>query len=113
MITAVSFGKIVIAEQTFTSDVLIFPDGRVEDGWWRQEGHRLRFEDLERLVASAPQVIIVGTGIYGRMRPEPDLERRLKRMGIELITRPTTAAVDLFNLSTGRQAVAAGFHLTC
>jgi hypothetical protein len=113
MISAVSFGKIVIAAQTFTSDVLLFPDGRVEDGWWRQEGHRLRYEDLDRLVASAPQVIIVGTGIYGRMRPNPDLARRLKRMGIELITRPTAAAVDLFNLRTGPQKIAAGLHLTC
>jgi hypothetical protein len=113
MISDVSFGKIVVAGQAFTSDVLIFPDGRVQDGWWRREGHRLTYEDLAPLLESDPQVIVVGTGIYGRLRPDPDLARRLRRLGIELLARPTAAAVELFNQRAGSSRVAAGLHLTC
>ena len=35
MIDAYDFGRIVIDENAFTTDVIIFPD-RVMDEWWRR-----------------------------------------------------------------------------
>ncbi|HDD24034.1 MAG TPA: hypothetical protein ENF52_01190, partial [Chloroflexi bacterium] len=61
-IESYEFGRITIRGQTYTSDVLVFPDGQVQSNWWRAEGHRLRLEDLTELLSQRPDVIVVGTG---------------------------------------------------
>ncbi len=38
-IDSYAFGNIVIDGMRFTSDLIIYPDGRIVDGWWRQSGH--------------------------------------------------------------------------
>ncbi len=68
MIEKCNFGKIVVEGRTYDSDLWIFPDRRVQDSWWRKDGHRLRREDISALIATRPEILVVGTGIYGRMR---------------------------------------------
>ena len=113
MIESSTFGSIKINGKTYTTDVLIYPDGRVADGWWRQHGHRLSLEDLEDLLAAEPDIIVIGAGVYGRMQPEPGLEKALQHRGVELVMDATGQAVDRFNALRSRQRTAAGFHLTC
>jgi hypothetical protein len=109
----VAFGRLTIGETTYTSDLCIYPDGRVVDGWWRRQGHGLCVEDIADLVAQEPGTIVIGTGVNGRLRPEADLAARLRRQGIELLDAPNAEAAALFNRLWGRCRLAAGFHLTC
>ncbi|GAB4343924.1 MAG: Mth938-like domain-containing protein [Desulfobulbaceae bacterium] len=112
-ITSYSFGRMVIDGTPFTGDVLIFPDGSILNPWWRAAGHRLVMEDLEKLLAASPEVIIAGTGASGLMKPAADLESKLRAMGIEFIALPTADAVTVFNETSARQRAGGCFHLTC
>lgn len=114
MIDSCAFGSMTIDGQTFSSDLKIFMDGRVEDNWWRTFGHTLNPGDISDLVELRPEVIVIGTGIYGRMVTAPVTEALLKASGITLIAEPTETAAAKFNEAlNGNIKVAAGFHLTC
>lgn len=113
MIDAFEFGAITIQGQTYTTDVLIFPDGRVADGWWRKHGHRLSMRDLDTLLTNEPEIIVVGAGIHGRMLPETGLRETIQDRGIELIIAPNDQAVPHFNRLVASRRIAGGFHLTC
>ena len=113
MIDAFEFGTITILGQTYTTDVLIFADGRVADGWWRKHGHRLSMRDLDTLLNNKPEAIVVGAGIHGRMLPETGLQESLRDLGIELIIAPNDQAVAHFNRLVKAHRTAGGFHLTC
>jgi hypothetical protein len=109
-----AFGALEIGGKRFSSDLFLFPDGRVRDQWWRRSGHRLSIDDMAPLLEAVPRIVIVGTGYYGRMVPDRDLESRLGRLGIDLETAPTCAAAQRFNDAFGKAAGVAGcFHLTC
>jgi len=41
MIESISFGHITINSQTYHSDLIIYPDGRIEDNWWMQPANAL------------------------------------------------------------------------
>ncbi len=107
------FGQIVIDGQTYRSDVIIFAD-RVDDSWWREKGHELAVADLQEVLANAPEVLIVGTGNYGRMEVLPETEQTLAEKGVKLIAQPTEAACQSYNqqVASGRRVIAA-LHLTC
>jgi hypothetical protein len=51
MIDKYSFGRITIDSRLYDADVLIYPD-RIDDHWWRKQGHRLQLADLEALLIS-------------------------------------------------------------
>jgi hypothetical protein len=53
MIQSTSFGTMTIDGRTYTSDLFIFPDGTVKDGWWRRRGHVLGVDDIIALVDSS------------------------------------------------------------
>ncbi|MDL1969074.1 MAG: hypothetical protein LWW97_11200 [Deltaproteobacteria bacterium] len=36
MIESYSFGSIVVDGRKFISDLIIYPDGRIEASWWRK-----------------------------------------------------------------------------
>ncbi len=107
------FGRVRIDGQGYDSDVIVRPDG-VRDGWWRKEGHRLHVEDLDAVVAAEPEVVVIGTGYYGRMQvPEPT-RAFLQRRGIRVYAAPTAQAVQRFNALQRQYArVVAALHLTC
>jgi hypothetical protein len=113
MIEKSAFGSIQIDGRTYNTDILVYPDGRVVDNWWRRHGHRLALEDLEALLAVEPDVIVIGAGVYGRVQPEPELEKTLQKRGVALVMEPTAEAVARFNELQPRHKTAAGFHLTC
>jgi len=114
MITQCSFGSMAIDGEKFGSDLKIFPDGRVEDNWWRNFGHRLNPNDITDIVESRPEVIVVGTGIYGRMEIARETQAMLSQEGITLVTDITEKAAELFNVAVkDKKNVAGCFHLTC
>jgi len=114
MIESSAFGRMSIDGQIYTSDLFIFPDGRVQDGWWRRRGHALGVDDIMALVDDSLDLIVAGTGTSGRMRPEADLSPFLREKGIEFIAEPNSRAIPIYNqkVSMGLK-VGACFHLTC
>jgi hypothetical protein len=93
--------------------VLVFPDGRVDDGWWRASGHRLTLADIAALIEAGPEVIIAGTGSAGVMEPDPGLAGALAKRGIAFEALPSGEAAARYNALRGKKRVAACFHLTC
>lgn len=114
MIEDYSFGRMVINGKTYSADLIIYPDGRIQESWWRQKGHRLQLADLEKLLQAGPEIIVAGTGASDMMKPATGLTALLKAQGIELICRPTATAYMTFNkLRQQDRNVAGCFHLTC
>jgi hypothetical protein len=113
-IEAHRFGRLVIDGQTYTSDLIIEPDGRIRENWRRRHGHRLNAQDIDALTAAAPAVIVAGTGVSGLMKPDPGLAAELAGQGIRLVAAANAKAVDVYNdLAAAGQRVGACFHLTC
>jgi len=113
MIDTFAFGSIVIDGRRYASDLIIYPDGHVQDAWRRVRGHVLSQKDIAALIASRPEIIIAGTGVNGRMRPEDDLERILSRRNIRWMAAPNEQAIQWFNEFYRENTVGACFHLTC
>jgi len=112
MIDSYDFGEVIIDGKRFTSDVIIYPH-RVKDDWWRKEGHQLCPDDLEDVLQTNPEVIVVGTGNPGLMRVLPETEKLIKSRGIKLIVQPTREACQTYNRLSPSQKVIALLHLTC
>ena len=108
-----SFGSIVINGKEYTSDLIIYPDGHVMDSWCRKTGHKLSIDDIGGLIESEPEVIIVGTGVSGLVRPEKELEKMLSEKDIGFIPAPNQKAIELYNELISKKRVGACFHLAC
>ena len=108
-----SFGSISIDGRAYQKDLIVYAD-RVEEGWWRKEGHRLQIEDLRGVLADPPEVLVVGQGDSARMQIDPRVSEALAMLDVKLIAAPTKKACDEFNrlCAQGRKVVAA-LHLTC
>lgn len=115
MIESAVFGNMTIDGKPYSTDLIIFPDGHVEDGWRRTSGHLLLPDDILGLIDTAPDLIVIGTGIHGRMRLDARLTPFLEQRGIRLIAAPNVKAVAAYNEEQGKKGVriGAGFHLTC
>lgn len=112
-VEAYDFGTIRVAGTTYTSDVIIMPD-TVKDSWWRREGHNLCIEDLTDVIEAKPDVLVIGTGYYGRMKVPADIRSYLESKGIEVRAAKTGKAVKEFNeLQQRIGKVIAALHLTC
>lgn len=113
MIGSYRFGRVVVDGAEYTGDLIVFPD-RVESGWWRVEGHRLRVEDLKDVLVFEPEVLVVGTGAFGLMKVTDEVEKALAERGIQLVARKTADACNVYNelVREGKRVVAA-LHLTC
>jgi hypothetical protein len=106
-----SFGHIVVDGEEATNDVIVLP-ARVVHNWWRRDGHSLVLDDLSDVLDELPPRLVVGTGAYGRMRPDPEALRQLHERGIEVEALPTEEAVRRYGeLDAARTAAA--LHLTC
>lgn len=112
-IDAYQFGSIIINGQTYTTDVIVFPD-RVRSEWWRQEGHKLLIQDLKCVLQAKPKLLIVGTGYYGKVQIPSTTRDHLSERKIDLIAKDTPTACRLYNTHrTSKQQVIAALHLSC
>ncbi len=107
-----SFGSITIDGKPYSSDVIIYP-GRVNPSWWRKEGHYLQPADLEEVVATKPDVVVIGTGAMGVMQVSDSTVKWLEGKGIRVEVARTAEAVKIYNGLYENTNVVAGFHLTC
>ena len=105
------FGRVTIDGRDETRDVIVLPE-RVVRGWWRKEGHGLVLEDLDEVLDELPERLLVGTGAYGQLRPDPGALDALRARGIVVEVLPTAEAVQRYGRLDPRQTAAA-LHLTC
>lgn len=106
-----SFGRVTVDGAEHTRDLIVLPE-RVVGGWWRREGHGLVLDDLEEVLDELPARLILGTGAYGRLRPDPGTLERLRERGIDVEVLRTEEAVTRYG-SLDPAATAAALHLTC
>ncbi len=108
-----SFGSIRIDDETYTSDVIIYPD-RITD-WWRKTGHYLQEEDVIPILEHDPDVLVIGTGHNGVLAVAQEVENLCSERGVTLIARPTPEAWQIYNnfASAKDRTVVAALHLTC
>ena len=108
------FGRIVVDGKKFTSDVIVGSDNVINSSWWRKEGHRVHKEDVQEILAYNPEIVVFGTGYYGIVKVEKEVEDLLGKKGIKVEKMKSEEAVKRFNelLKQGKRAVLA-IHLTC
>src|SRR6188472_424078 len=105
------FGRLLVDGEEQTKDVIVLPE-RVLTNWWRAEGHGLVLADLDEVLEELPAYLIVGTGAYGRLRPDTKTLDALKERGVEVEALPTEEAVRRYSeLDASRTAAA--LQLTC
>lgn len=108
-----TFGSISIDGTTYRQDIKIVNNTVIPE-WWRKSGHSVAIEDVEDILAAAPEVVVFGKGDPGQMQPDPDLVSHMEKKGIEVISLPSARAAEAFNrLVEENKSLAAGFHLTC
>ena len=113
MITEFSFGRIVVEGQTCNTDIKIV-QGNLEPDWWRKSGHSVEIDDVQDILGSDSEILVIGTGQPGYMRIADSLRRHLKSKNIQLIEEPTAKAIQTFNrLYSEGKPVSAGFHVGC
>lgn len=105
------FGEIIIDGKRYSGDVLIV-EGRIID-WWRKQGHLLQIEDLEEVWGYKPDILIVGQGASGLMKIGDKVIKKCNSLGIKLISKMTSKAVEEINRTESAKKVACGLHLTC
>lgn len=108
----IRFGRIVIDGHAYNRDVIVLPD-RVLPNWWRVEGHNLSYEDLQQALSDSPELLVIGTGIYGRLRVPEEVQEKVEAEGIEMSILPTQDACDLYNEMLEKKRVMAALHITC
>lgn len=111
VITDYRFGHIVIDGREHSKDVIVLPD-RVVTNWWRKDGHSLVIEDLSEVIEQLPPKLVVGSGAYGRMRPDPGAIEALEARGISVEVLPTEYALERYR-ELDPATSAAALHLTC
>lgn len=111
-IDSYDFGRMVVDGKAYSSDLIILPD-RIIGDWWRAQGHSLDENDLKDVTGRALKLLVVGTGMYGRMNVPEGTVRMLKQKGIEPLIQNTKEACKSFNERVGKGSVAGVFHLTC
>ncbi|MEE8470318.1 MAG: Mth938-like domain-containing protein [Dehalococcoidia bacterium] len=112
MIDSYRFGEITVRNRTYTSDVIILPDG--VRSWWRNKGHELCPDDLDEAIGTAlPEVMVIGSGNSEMMAVPHETRRWLESKGIEVIVEGTDKACDSYNQLCRSRNVVAALHLTC
>jgi len=113
-IDSYSFGSIRIDDRDYSVDVILL--GRdVKSPWWREAGgHVYAAKDLEEVLAAAPEVVVLGTGYFGRVKVLDETLEAFTDAGSEIVVERTGGAVEAYNrfVADGRD-VAAALHLTC
>jgi hypothetical protein len=105
------FGRLIVDGEEQIRDVIVLPE-RVITNWWRIEGRRLVLEDLDAVREDLPEHLVIGTGAYGLMRPDPETVKELRRGGIEVEALATADAVRRYT-ELDPHRTAAALHLTC
>jgi hypothetical protein len=112
-----SFGSIVVDGTKHIRDVILLPDGKVKwrsNGFWVVGSHSIKKEEVEELIYSGAETIIIGVGVLSRARLSDKAEAYLRSRDVKLSVMPSRDAAKQFNQTVdGGQKAAALIHITC
>jgi len=98
------------------TDAIIGWSGVINPRWFRREVHRLTLADTDfsSIMQVDPQVIVIGTGYYGKMYVDRSVIAEFVRRGLDVYVQNSIDAVKTFNkfIDMGKKAVLM-IHLTC
>jgi len=113
MIEQYSFGNIVVNGVSYINDIKII-QGQVISEWWRKRGHFVDVDDIQDILKSKPDLLVLGKGSPGQMKSTESLRKFLEEYNVALIEEKTVEAVKIFNrLFKQGKNVSAAFHLSC
>jgi hypothetical protein len=112
-----SFGSIVLDGKKYNRDVFLYPDGNIKKrkgGFWKFGSHAIKKEEMEELIKSGPDVLIVGTGTDSKAELTSDAKSYLQESKVESVITSSGEAVEKYNqlVAEGRRP-AALIHITC
>ena len=81
MIESYSFGSMTVMGENHRNDLKII-EKQIVGNWWRREGHAVYAEDIDDILYSGVEMLVVGTGAYGSMRVTEEAARAIKGRGI-------------------------------
>ena len=115
-VTDVSWGHIAVDSHGSFKDVKLYPGGARE--WdWRETGtdHSpgIQPSDVEELLAHGALVVILGTGMLGRLKVRADTLEMLEARDITVHVLKTDEAVRRYNELREDYLVGALLHSTC
>ena len=97
MIQHYEFGKIIINNNIYTSDIIICK-GKVLPNWWRKEGHQLCLDDIKDVLNKAkPKFLVIGCGANSVMSVLDEVKTYCAQNKIELYILNSYDAVNLYN----------------
>ncbi len=112
MIQEFKFGSFKIDGKRYTDDIKIV-NGKVRN-WPDRDKHNLTMDNLKDLLASSPELIIVGIGATGLLQVPQEIQEALMLRRIKLVVDKTPGACDAYNAAVKEnKRVAALFHATC
>ena len=113
-IDSYSFGAIRIDGVEYSHDVILYRE-HATSPWWREAGsHVFAPPDLEQLIESGPETVVLGTGYFGRVRVQDDTVSAFADQGTKVVVEKTGRAVEEYNRLVDEGVdVAAALHLTC
>jgi hypothetical protein len=112
-----SFGKIIVDGTTYEHDIVVYPSGRVErrkkeiSKLKHGTSHKLDPEELKEYLTEDFDVLVVGTGMYGKLSLLPGSRELVKEK--EVIELPTGEAVKTFKELQEKKRILGIFHVTC
>ncbi len=116
-ILSIQWGAMDIEAVGKGSDFKLWPGGgRPWD--WGETGTRhspgIQIADIEELIEHGSQIIVLTTGVNGRLHICPETLDYLDEKGIEVIVEETTQGVNVYNDCVDKgQHVGGLFHSTC
>lgn len=112
-IIATGFGWIETDRVRFDTDIVIYPDGRLENRYQHLTGdnHTVGKKEVARVLAGTSATLVIGTGQYGAVQLAPEAAQFLQTNNIQYHLAPTPEAIKIFNQLQPLKA--AIFHVTC
>jgi hypothetical protein len=116
-IDAVRFGAITVEGQRIAHDIVITPDGTVckrKTDLSKQlygTSHKLSLAEIQSIWIPGTETLVVGAGLFGRVRLSPQAAAFLSERGCDVKLCPLRKAIRVWNDSRGQ--VIGLFHITC
>jgi hypothetical protein len=115
-ITSLSWGQVDVDGTDSYRDVKLFPDG--SRAWdWRETGTQhspgIQIADVEELVKRRVKMVVLGCGVYGRLKVLQETLDFLKKHDVQVEVFKTKQAVEYYNKQRLKVPVGALIHTTC
>lgn len=115
-ITGRAWGRINVESYDSFKDVKLYPGGARAWRWDETGTHHapgIQPADVEELLERGATVVVLTTGVLGRLKVQPETLQMLEKRGIKVHVERTPQAVMLYNELRETEPVGALIHSTC